>query len=58
LTPNGFQIYDGHNNQPDRAAREAGVREFIAPVLALRTRAEALGIPVPRQVPVPRWRWD
>jgi D-serine deaminase-like pyridoxal phosphate-dependent protein len=50
LTPNGFQIYDGHNNQPDRAAREAGVREFIAPVLALRAKAEALGISVPRLV--------
>ena len=35
LVPNGFQLYDGHNNQPDRAAREAGVREFIAPVLEL-----------------------
>ena len=30
LTPNGFQLYDGHNNQPDRAEREAAVRAFIA----------------------------
>jgi D-serine deaminase-like pyridoxal phosphate-dependent protein len=50
LAPSGFQLYDGHNNQPDRAAREAGVREFLAPVLALRARAEAKGIPVPRLV--------
>jgi D-serine deaminase-like pyridoxal phosphate-dependent protein len=50
LTPNGFQLYDGHNNQPDRAAREAGVRQFIAPVLELRAKAEAKGIPVPRLV--------
>ena len=50
LEPNGFQIYDGHNNQPERAAREAGVREFIAPVLALRDRALAMGIAVPRLV--------
>jgi D-serine deaminase-like pyridoxal phosphate-dependent protein len=50
LTLNGFQIYDGHNNQPDRAAREAAVRDFIRPVLDLRKRAEAKGLPVPRLV--------
>jgi D-serine deaminase-like pyridoxal phosphate-dependent protein len=50
LTPNGFQIYDGHNNQPDRAQREAGVRAFLAPVLELRERAVARGTPVPRLV--------
>lgn len=50
LTPNGFQLYDGHNNQPERAAREAGVREFIAPVLELRKKVEAKGVPVPRLV--------
>ncbi|MCI0704163.1 MAG: alanine racemase, partial [Planctomycetia bacterium] len=50
LTPNGFQLYDGHNNQPDRAEREAGVRQFIAPVKELRAKAEAKGIPVPRLV--------
>jgi D-serine deaminase-like pyridoxal phosphate-dependent protein len=50
LYPNGFQLYDGHNNQPDRADREAGVRGFLAPVLGLRGRAEAKGIPVPRLV--------
>ena len=50
LTPNGFQAYDGHNNQPDRAEREAAVREFIQPVLDLRKKAEAKGIPVPRLI--------
>lgn len=50
LTLSGFQIYDGHNNQPDRTAREAGVREFIAPVLELQARAKALGLAVPRLV--------
>ncbi|HET9298384.1 MAG TPA: D-TA family PLP-dependent enzyme, partial [Candidatus Polarisedimenticolaceae bacterium] len=50
LVPNGFQIYDGHNNQPDRAQREAGVRAFLAPVLELREAALARGIPVPRLV--------
>jgi D-serine deaminase-like pyridoxal phosphate-dependent protein len=50
LKPNGFQLYDGHNNQPDRAEREKAVREFIAPVLELRAKAEAKGIPVPRLV--------
>jgi D-serine deaminase-like pyridoxal phosphate-dependent protein len=50
LIPGGFQVYDGHNNQPDRAAREAGVREFLAPVLELRKTCEANGLPVPRIV--------
>jgi D-serine deaminase-like pyridoxal phosphate-dependent protein len=50
LTPDGFQIYDGHNNQPDRAARETGVREFLAPVLDLMAKAQAKGLPVPRLV--------
>ena len=50
LTPNGFQLYDGHNSQPDRAERERAVRDFLAPVLELRARAEAKGIPVPRLV--------
>jgi D-serine deaminase-like pyridoxal phosphate-dependent protein len=50
LTPNGFQVYDGHNNQPNRAEREAAVRQFIQPVLDLRKKAEAKGIPVPRLI--------
>jgi D-serine deaminase-like pyridoxal phosphate-dependent protein len=50
LIPNGFQLYDGHNNQPDRAAREAAVRQFLAPVLELRSQLEAAGVPVPRLV--------
>ena len=50
LRPNGFQLYDGHNNQPDRSEREAAVRAFLAPVLELRAKVEARGTPVPRLV--------
>ncbi|MBX9583894.1 MAG: D-TA family PLP-dependent enzyme [Gemmataceae bacterium] len=50
LRPEGFQVYDGHNHQPDRADREAGVREFLAPVLALRQEVQSRGLPVPRLV--------
>jgi D-serine deaminase-like pyridoxal phosphate-dependent protein len=50
LRPEGFQVYDGHNNQPERAEREAAVRSFISPVLELRAKVEAKGIPVPRLV--------
>jgi D-serine deaminase-like pyridoxal phosphate-dependent protein len=50
LVPNGFQLYDGHNNKPERDVREAAVRQFIAPVLQLRAQAEAAGLPVPRLV--------
>lgn len=46
----GFQLYDGHNNQPDRADREKAVREFIRPVLELRAAAEGKGLAVPRLV--------
>ena len=50
LTPSGFQLYDGHNNQPDRSAREKGVREFLAPVLEMLAKARAKGLPVPTLV--------
>jgi D-serine deaminase-like pyridoxal phosphate-dependent protein len=50
LSPGGFQLYDGHNSQPDRAERERAVRAFLAPVLELSARAEAKGLPVPRLV--------
>lgn len=50
LTLAGFQLYDGHNNQPDRADRDKAVRAFIAPVLELRAKAEAKGLAVPRLV--------
>jgi len=50
LRPEGFQVYDGHNNQPDRADREAGVRAFLGPVLEMRAALEKKGIPVPRLV--------
>jgi D-serine deaminase-like pyridoxal phosphate-dependent protein len=50
LTLAGFQLYDGHNNQPDRTIREQAVRQFLQPVLQLRAQAEAKGLPVPRLV--------
>lgn len=50
LRADGFQLYDGHNHQPDRADREAAVRAFLAPVLELRAAAEKKGAPVPRLV--------
>lgn len=50
LRPDGFHVYDGHNNQPDRTAREAAARETLAAVLALRSQLEAEGLPVPRLV--------
>mgnify|MGYP002779065750 CR=1 FL=1 len=50
LRLDGFQLYDGHNNQPDRAEREKAVREFVKPVLELRAQAEAKGLAVPRLV--------
>src|SRR5262245_57638798 len=50
LRPEGFQVYDGHNNQSDRAEREAGVRAFLGPVLEMRAALEKKGVPVPRLV--------
>jgi D-serine deaminase-like pyridoxal phosphate-dependent protein len=50
LRMEGFQVYDGHNNQPDRADREAAVRSFIAPVLEMRAKLEAKGVPVRKLV--------
>jgi D-serine deaminase-like pyridoxal phosphate-dependent protein len=50
LRVEGFQLYDGHNNQPDRADREAGVRAFLGPVLEMRAALEKKGVPVPRLV--------
>jgi len=48
LVPFGLQTYDGHTTQESRADREAAVREWLQPVLALRSRLEANGWPVPR----------
>jgi D-serine deaminase-like pyridoxal phosphate-dependent protein len=50
LRPSGFQVYDGHNHQPDRAAREAAVRDLLGPVLDLRAALEKQGCPVPTLV--------
>jgi D-serine deaminase-like pyridoxal phosphate-dependent protein len=50
LTAGGLHVYDGHNHQPDRAEREASVRELLGPVLKLRADLEAKGLAVPRVV--------
>ncbi len=50
LQVGGFHVYDGHNHQEDLAAREAAVRDLIAPVFALRKQVETAGLPVPRVV--------
>jgi D-serine deaminase-like pyridoxal phosphate-dependent protein len=50
LTPEGLHAYDGHNNQEQRADREAAVRAALGPVLELRAELERRGLPVPRVV--------
>ncbi|HXD87634.1 MAG TPA: D-TA family PLP-dependent enzyme [Urbifossiella sp.] len=50
LRAEGFQLYDGHNHQESPAEREAAVRAFLAPALALRREAESKGAPVPRLI--------
>ncbi len=50
LRPGGLHVYDGHNHQEDPAERAAAVRSQLEPVLALRARLEAKGLPVPRLV--------
>jgi D-serine deaminase-like pyridoxal phosphate-dependent protein len=50
LRPGGIHAYDGHNNQAARGEREAAVRAVVAPVLAVRGKLEAKGLPVPRVV--------
>ncbi len=50
LKVEGFQIYDGHNNQPAREEREAAVRAFLTPILEMRASLEARGISVPKLV--------
>jgi D-threonine aldolase len=50
LRAGGFHVYDGHNHQESPADRNRAVRELLEPVLRLRERAEAEGLPVPRLV--------
>jgi D-serine deaminase-like pyridoxal phosphate-dependent protein len=50
LEPGGIHVYDGHNHQGDASAREAAVRNQLAPVLAFRETLEKRGLPVPRLV--------
>ena len=47
LRPAGLHAYDGHIHDIDPAARRATVEAAYAPVLALRARLEAAGLPVP-----------
>ncbi len=46
----GFHAYDGHNNPPAAAEREAAARRILATVLELRQMAERRGLPVPQLV--------
>jgi D-serine deaminase-like pyridoxal phosphate-dependent protein len=48
LRPGGLHSYDGHNHQESLAEREAAVKQLLEPVLDLRRRLEAKGLPVPR----------
>ena len=50
LRPGGFQLYDGHNRDPDPVERAAAVRALLEPVLALRDRLDRNGLPTPRLV--------
>jgi len=50
LRPDGFHVYDGHNNQESYAEREASVTKLVGPVLELRALLEKQGLPVPRVV--------
>lgn len=50
LTPAGFHLYDGHNNQKDVAQRAAGVQAAWQAASSLRRDVEKAGFPVPRIV--------
>ena len=50
VRPEGFHVYDGHNNVPEPSEREATAERFWGEVLALRRQLEEQGCPVPRLV--------
>lgn len=50
VRPEGFHIYDGHNNAPELSEREAAADRFWDAVLSWRQRLEQEGLPVPRLV--------
>ena len=50
LRPGGIHAYDGHIRIEDPVQRSAQVRQQMEPVLALRSRLLAQGLPVPRLV--------
>src|SRR5581483_6723701 len=50
LRPGGLHSYDGHNHQESLEEREKVVRQLLEPVLELRRKLEAKGLPVPRLI--------
>jgi D-serine deaminase-like pyridoxal phosphate-dependent protein len=50
LRPGGLHSYDGHNHQESLAEREQVVKQLLEPVLELRRKLEAKGLPVPRLI--------
>jgi D-serine deaminase-like pyridoxal phosphate-dependent protein len=50
LIPDGLHAYDGHQRQADLEERKRAVAGGMVPVLAMRKRLEAEGLPVPRLV--------
>jgi D-serine deaminase-like pyridoxal phosphate-dependent protein len=50
LRPGGLHVYDGHNHQDEAGQRKASALRELQPVLALRSRLEQRGLPVPRLV--------
>jgi len=50
LKPGGLHAYDGHLSESDPVQREQACESAFAPVAALRSELEALGLPVPRVV--------
>ena len=50
LRPGGLHAYDGHNHQESLAEREQVVKQLLEPVLELRRKIEAKGLPVPRLI--------
>ncbi len=47
LRPAGLHAYDGHISEPAPVARRTQCEAEFAPVLALRAKLEAMGLPVP-----------
>ena len=50
VRPGGLQLYDGHHQNPDPAARRAAWEADLAPGWKLRDEIQQAGLPVPRVV--------